>query len=884
MFAVFLQNSNKNNFLSSNEELNDEEIYSVKPLGSNILKRYITLNISDQTYSYSTNNGVIRCSSSKNAKIFNLSNKYPNYQQSGVSYFNLSNIVSNSVSKAEVCYAISYSDNIPYNIWILNETYLKCPNIPIFNSRLKYAISYKKIVNTSKNNYNCFDITDYVNLQLSKGNKDIYFSIIGNSTLENKIISFYGKNDLYPAYINITILENTSISSTGSNCQDSDVSSDYPDGKNVYVKGFVKEMKSGRQAQDYCTGYKNQLMEYYCLPNGNFTGYLYTCQYTCNDGYCPESCKPKNCSELGKECGNWDNGCGVLIYCGGCKDSLVCNSEGKCSVFISNCTDSDVFSKYPDGNNPYLKGTTKGNNKTFVDYCGFDGKLYEFYCDVSGNIRSVSYYCPNFVNCLNGRCIKEKCQKNIDCLYNSYIKKPLCDINNGKCVECLNVSDCDDGKFCINNSCEIFNAGVLVSTKKDKYLVNEKIELSDIYDSKKISNSKLYEYAYFSSLDNDNVAWIGMYLFGTGKIHVYNLKNNKEKNVNISSSPNLKGIGISGNYLVYTDFRKGKNSIFLYDLLKDKEEMIAPNAVIPRNIDESKIDFISIDKNIVIWLDERNEEKNKLVNRLSDIYVYNIDSKKEKRITKTSNIINNPFIRDNKIVWEDKRNGNFDIYMYDLSNNIEKRITSSSGFSTPTIYGNKIVWSNYSEIFLFDLTNNSQRKIADGIRPIIYKDYIVYSRNGLIYLYDLTKNKEYQLTVFSLINNLLTLKFYNNSIIWSDNRDSIYDTFNQNIILYDINTKMLSKESIKSELINMNNFNIKVKLLLKLEKNINNQWVDQRKVFEDTLSLNRKSQLDISKYWNSQNITVSSFGLYRVKAELYIDGKKQKEYSYTFTV
>ena len=67
----------------------------------------------------------------------------------------------------------------------------------------------------------------------------------------------------------------------------------------------------------------------------------------------------------------------------------------------------------------------------------------------------------------------------------------------------------------------------------------------------------------------------------------------------------------------------------------------------------------------------------------------------ETRITTNESEQSYPAIYENKIVWTDKRNGNWDIYMYDISTSKEKRITTDeSEQSYPVIYGNRIVWTD----------------------------------------------------------------------------------------------------------------------------------------------------------------------------------------------
>ena len=54
-----------------------------------------------------------------------------------------------------------------------------------------------------------------------------------------------------------------------------------------------------------------------------------TCSNGCLNGACL-GCVAKTCSDLGKQCGGWDNGCQQSIDCGSCGSGQTCNADGQC--------------------------------------------------------------------------------------------------------------------------------------------------------------------------------------------------------------------------------------------------------------------------------------------------------------------------------------------------------------------------------------------------------------------------------------------------------------------------------------------------------------------------------------------------------------------------
>ncbi len=136
----------------------------------------------------------------------------------------------------------------------------------------------------------------------------------------------------------------------------------------------------------------------------------------------------------------------------------------------------------------------------------------------------------------------------------------------------------------------------------------------------------------------------------------------------------------------------------------------------------------------------------------------------EVRITSVLASRSYPKVSEDKIVWQDKRNGNYDIYLYDLTAKKERQLTSGSGDEfRPSIYGNKIVYLNRSAnpenpgkdsvlVYLFNLSTGKESPLSLSSKsqsePVIFGDKVAYvevlSRNNrTLFIYDLLgKTKE----------------------------------------------------------------------------------------------------------------------------------------------
>jgi len=122
----------------------------------------------------------------------------------------------------------------------------------------------------------------------------------------------------------------------------------------------------------------------------------------------------------------------------------------------------------------------------------------------------------------------------------------------------------------------------------------------------------------------------------------------------------------------------------------------------------------SIHNDRVVWQDRRAGNW--------DIYLKDLSTGKEKQITNHPADQINPKIHGSFVVWEDYRNGNSDIYLMDLVEGTEERLTQNpSAQKFPDIEGTKIVWQDNrlsnSDIFMIDLLDQNRFEVPLVLGP-----------------------------------------------------------------------------------------------------------------------------------------------------------------------
>lgn len=182
----------------------------------------------------------------------------------------------------------------------------------------------------------------------------------------------------------------------------------------------------------------------------------------------------------------------------------------------------------------------------------------------------------------------------------------------------------------------------------------------------------------------------------------------------------------------------------------------------------------------VVWQDKRNGDW--------DIYMKDVSSGVVSRITNNSSDQEFPSIDGDIIVWQDMRNGNSDIYGYDLSNNQEIAVATGVGEQEkPVVSGAWVVWQDRRngnwDIYAKNISTNELIQITsherDQIRPAISGNSIVWEdyRHGFgeIYKYDITTRTETRITVD--IDNQTLPAVSGAGIVWTDQRNGQKDIY-----------------------------------------------------------------------------------------------------------
>ncbi|AFV25175.1 cell surface protein [Methanolobus psychrophilus R15] len=203
----------------------------------------------------------------------------------------------------------------------------------------------------------------------------------------------------------------------------------------------------------------------------------------------------------------------------------------------------------------------------------------------------------------------------------------------------------------------------------------------------------------------------------------------------------------------------------------------------------------------------------------------------EVQITTNASHQNNPAIYNDTIVWTDGRNvnitedvenmslqdifdANIGIYMYNLSTGEEMQLSENgSAKMTPAIYGDIVIWEDYSNVSLpademdtdnitlddwlqfdvnihmYNISSGESGMIVDNPSwqgdPAIYGELVVWHdlRNGNfdIYAYNLSSGEEMQITGNE--SNQMHPAVYGDRIVWEDLRNG-----NSDIYMYDLSS------------------------------------------------------------------------------------------------
>lgn len=187
-------------------------------------------------------------------------------------------------------------------------------------------------------------------------------------------------------------------------------------------------------------------------------------------------CTPKTCSQLGKECSSWDNGCGTTMDCGICSSGKFCQ-EGKCVSL------------------PYTPTCTERETKNLR--CENNNKVWEE-CIVGGWVTATKSCSDENGKCENGVCIP--CIPKI-C---SQLGKECGNWDND-CSVTINCGSCSSGKTCQNGLCVSSGSSLLDEKTKDINKSKEITNTTKIETSKETCEED--DIKYYNCSNNMNMVW-----------------------------------------------------------------------------------------------------------------------------------------------------------------------------------------------------------------------------------------------------------------------------------------------------------------------------------------------------------------------------------------
>ena len=235
-----------------------------------------------------------------------------------------------------------------------------------------------------------------------------------------------------------------------------------------------------------------------------------------------------------------------------------------------------------------------------------------------------------------------------------------------------------------------------------------------------------------------------------------------------------RGAVISSGWIAWLDDRHGTGElypypppfgVYVYDLNTGQEKRITSTT------SAEGYDRLAIDDNLVVWADSRHADPEIVTHGQNkpdynnEIYLYDLTTSQERRVTTYPGNDNHPDIYGGRIVWlRHTDNRGADVFVYDVETGQETRVSYSSyALYTPSIYKNLVVWTEArsskgnitndvvlvvtdektgkqetrrpgADIYLFDLKAQQEKRLvlvgSTGfrlwVRPSIHNGFIVY--------------------------------------------------------------------------------------------------------------------------------------------------------------
>ena len=257
--------------------------------------------------------------------------------------------------------------------------------------------------------------------------------------------------------------------------------------------------------------------------------------------------------------------------------------------------------------------------------------------------------------------------------------------------------------------------------------------------------------------------------------HIYDLSIGKE--LNVPDDRVESNMEIYGSKVVW----QNEDGVSLYDTSTKKLTQIAESYhpdIYGNNIVYEKIK----------WLQDEPYT-------LCSLYLYDITTKKEIKITGDNHADYKTAIYGNKIVWVRADNPSI-IYIYDIPSKKVSTISASDAVSNLDIYRNAIVWQSGSDeksnIYMRDIAIHRTIQITksgSAIEPAIYGNHIVYTSVNDVYMYDIFTRKTTRITSCGCA---YAPSIYNNKIVYADSHETVDKNWELgSIYLYDLSERGL---------------------------------------------------------------------------------------------